>query len=81
MSEGSVTIPTGSEKHSTPQNSSKPQNKVWVERYSCLFPSVLNSPKASTDKRTQQMKGVRRKGVRYKPQNLPGLPTIHRYQK
>ena len=49
-----------------------PENKNWVERYSCLFPfSVLNSFYSfNQQKEDNKWIGQEEKGVNYKPQNF-----------
>ena len=48
---GSMTISTGSGKHSHKRIVVNPQNKKWVSRYSYLFPSILNFRTVSIDKK------------------------------
>ena len=54
-----TTISSSSEKHFTPKNSRKPQNKVWIQNHPCLFLSVLNSQ--TNKKRTTNEWAWRRK--------------------
>ena len=42
------------------QNSRKPRQKIWIERYLCCFPFVLNSLADSTNKITSEW-GMKKK--------------------